>query len=541
MAKNNIVNSCQNVRRVFGPKPRGSFFRVCLNFKTIVFLLLAAVVLFGIAGCAESESAPTTPTDGQPKSGGTLRIGLTPNTYTLDPAFMINTEDYLATQCAYDNLIMRQPDLTLKPMLATSWSPNADLTEWTLKLRPGVKFHHGKEFSAEDVVYTYKRVLDPATGSPGRAAIDFIKDVVQVDDLTVRFVLSEPNSFLPDAMTTVHMRIVPSDIDPATFATHASGTGPFILEEYLPGERTVFKRNDDYWEKGHPYLDEVILFYMPEAEARVEALKTGSIDVYFRVEATSTITLEDSPDVRIAEVASAAYLTIIMDTRVPPFNNKLVRQAIQAATDRDLIRQAALLGKGSIGNDHPIPSNDPAYWQGQEVGKYDPEKARALLEQAGYPDGLDITLHTSSAGQGIVEMAVAFKETAAPAGIRVDIIRDPEDIYWSKIWMVEPFVCSQWNGRQPDEALSISVKGDSPWNEAYFVSERIDELIVSARQEPDAEIRNEMYAEIQRILIDEAPRIIPVFRPTLVGHRQNVHGIQAHPNNWLILTDVWID
>ena len=109
---NNIINSCQNIWKVFRPKPRGSFFRVCLNLKAIGCLLLAVVVLFGIVGCAGSEPAPTSPADGQPKSGGTLRIGLTANTHTLDPALMIHTQDYLATQCAYDNLALRRPDLT---------------------------------------------------------------------------------------------------------------------------------------------------------------------------------------------------------------------------------------------------------------------------------------------------------------------------------------------------------------------------------------------------------------------------------------------
>ena len=225
----------------------------------------------------------------------------------------------------------------------------------------------------------------------------------------------------------------------------------------------------------------------------------------------------------------------------PPFDNKLVRQAFQAATDRQMILDVAQFGLGVIGNDIPIPPTDPNYDATQEIPPYDVEKAKRLLADAGYPDGLDVTLHTSSIGPGMIEMAVAFKESAAPAGIRVTIKRNPEDVYWSSVWMVEPFTCVQWNGRPPDQALSLVYLCGTAWNETSVCIPEMDDLIVRARGERDFAQRKNMYAEVQRILIDDASRIIPVFRPVLVVLRDNVRGVSAHPNNWLYLHEAWLD
>lgn len=301
------------------------------------------------------------------------------------------------------------------------------------------------------------------------------------------------------------------------------------------------KRNPDYWDSPRPYLDELVFFYMSEPETRVEALKDGSVDVVFPLEPTSLRALEGVPGVRVDEKASAAYLNLAMDTRVPPFDNKLVRKAVQLATDREAIRKVANLGRGAIANDHPIPPSDPAYWKDQTITPYDPQKARDLLAQAGHPSGIDLTLHTSTVEPGMTEMAVAFKESAAPAGIRVTIVREPEDAYWARVWMAEPFTTVTWNGREPDEALTVVYMSSAEWNEAYYKDPELDALIIKARRQVDDAERNATYAEIQRKLIDQATRIITVFRPILVGVRTNVMGVEAHPNNWLILSEAWLN
>ncbi|MBI4312168.1 MAG: ABC transporter substrate-binding protein [Chloroflexi bacterium] len=523
-------------------RPRGSFVAFLIPLLLIVSLTACSSASTPTPTAPQAGGALPTPTQQETiKSGGALRVALPANVLGMDPAFSLNTADIISTLQLYDNLVLRQPDGSFRPMLAESWTHNDELTEWTFHLRKGVKFQNGKDFEAEDVVFTFNRLLDPATGSPGRTSVEFIKEVIADDPDTVRFVLKGPNAFVLSGLTIYQARILPANVDVSRLQNESFGTGPFSLVEFRPGERTIMKRNPDYWDSPRPYLDELVFFYMSEPETRVEALKDGSVDVVFPLEPTSLRALEGVPGVRVDEKASAAYLNLAMDTRVPPFDNKLVRKAVQLATDREAIRKVANLGRGAIANDHPIPPSDPAYWKDQTITPYDPQKARDLLAQAGHPSGIDLTLHTSTVEPGMTEMAVAFKESAAPAGIRVTIIREPEDAYWARVWMAEPFTTVTWNGREPDEALTVVYMSSAEWNEAYYKDPELDALIIQARRQVDNAERNATYAEIQRKLIDQATRIITVFRPILVGVRTNVMGVEAHPNNWLILSEAWLN
>ena len=492
----------------------------------------AAIMSWGCGDQADKTAAKSAaPAVTQPKHGGTLRVALVKAHTIFDPHIVNDNPDIQLTRQAYDNLILRDPDdLSLIPMLAETWESNDDLTQFTFQLRSGVKFRHGKEFTAEDVVYSFERLLDPDVGSPIAATLDLVSNVVAVDRRTVRFELDSPNSYLPDLMALYHARIIPSDIDPERLANEEFGTGPFILKEHVAGERIVMVRNTDYWWEGYPYVDEVIFFYVPTSETRAAALKSGAVDVIFDLDASSVSALEAHPETRVSEAASASYLNLAMDMRVEPFDDILVRKALQAATNREAILQAAQFGKGSIAYDHPIPPSDEHFWEGSQkaVPPYDIERAKALLAEAGYPDGLDLTLHTSTSAGTTVEMAVAFKESAAPAGIRVKIQQEPEDQFWNNVWMVKPFITVWWDGRTPDEALSVVYKSDAIWNESRYSNPRVDELIIRARSQADLAHRRESYGEIQRILIDEVPRIIPVFRPIFQGLRHNVRGCEAN-------------
>jgi peptide/nickel transport system substrate-binding protein len=410
-------------------------------------------------------------------------------------------------------------------------------------LRPGVKFRHGKEFEAEDVVYTFNRLLDPDVGSPIAATLDFVTNVAALDERTVAFYLDSPNAYLPDLVTLYHARIIPSDIVSERLATEEFGTGPFILKEHVADERIVMTRNSEYWWEGYPYLDRVVFFYIPDPETRAGALTSGVVDVIHDLVPSSVPALEANPETRVSEAASAAYINLAMDMRVPPFDNILVRKALQAATDREAILRAAQFGKGEIAYDHPITPSDPHFWEGSQeaVAPYDVDRAKALLEEAGYPDGIDLTLHTSTSVATMVEMAVVFKDRAAPAGIRVSIQREPEENYWTDVWMVQPFTTVWWGGRAPDEALSVVYKSDAEWNESRYDNPRVDELIIKARSQADLADRRESYGEIQRILIDEVPRIIPVFGPIFRGLRLNVHDCEANQKSKLLLYRCWLD
>ena len=516
--------------------------------KSMLMVMMGlAVAMLSIAACGGANEATDESTDESGaagldvKRGGILKVTSFGTHTTLDPPFQVTAADIIITMHTYDNLVQIMPDMTLKPMLATSWEPNDDLTSYTFHLRKGVKFHHGKEFKAEDVVSTFNRLLDPELDSPARSSLAVIKEMVILDDHTVRFDLDAPNAFFPESLSLYQGRIVPSDIDPARLALEEFGTGAFMITEHRPGERTVMVRNPDYWDKGLPYLDGITYLTIPEAATRAEALKSGDIDFILGMEDKLALTLEAHPETKVLETASAKYLGLYMNMTVEPFDNVLLRKAIQAATDREAIRQSALLGKGSIANDHPIAPTDPHFASQYAPPDYDIDLARSLLEQAGYPDGIDLTLHTSSAGAAMVEFAVAMKERAAPAGIRINIKEVPEEDFWSKVWLIEPFATMWWNGRPPDEALSVAYLSDAKWNESQYKNPTLDALVKRARGERDLADRQATYAEIQRILIEDAPRIVAVFTPVLNGARTDVQGIEAHPLNWPIFHEGWLD
>jgi peptide/nickel transport system substrate-binding protein len=490
----------------------------------------------------ETEDTEEAMAPGEPKRGGTLTMAMYTEHTTLDPPVVgLSVMDIAITQATYDNLLMIQPDLTVKPELATHWEANDDLTSYTFYLREGVKFHHGKDFKAEDVVSTFARIQDPVLDVPIRTTFEVVTDVVALDDYTVRFDLVGSNSFFPDSLSIYQVRIIPSDIDPERFHTEVIGTGPFMLEEHLPGERTTMVRNPDYWEEGKPYLDELVIVNIPEPATRSNALQNGDIDILYRMESQSAPAIEAHPDTVVLELASPGIRGVDMDIRVPPFDNKLVRKAIQAATDREAIRQAAFLGRGGIAYDHIFPAYDPRYDPQYNPPAYDPELARSLLAQAGYPDGIDLTLHTSTASPGLLELAVALKESAAPAGININVERRPEDIYWDDVWMVEPFTVVSWFGRaNVDQALSIQYHSESSWNAPRYFNDELDMLIERARGET-LEEQLVTYARIQEILVDDVPRLVTTFVPTLWGARNDVRGVTPHPLDWGLIQDAWFD
>ena len=504
-----------------------------------VIALMAASVACSGDGDATSSA---TSADGQPKYGGTLTVTMyTGGSTSFDPPMLLGDITLAATRQFYNTLVSVGHDLSVKPELATSWEPNADLTSYTFNLRQDVTFRNGKEMKAEDVLFSVNRLLDEEIDSPARSTFTVIKNMVALNDYTVRFDLNKANALFPEIFSMYQAKIYPSNIDVARLELEEFGSGPFMLEEYLPNERIVLTRNPDYWDEGKPYLDKIVMLVIQEPATRAEALKNGDVDMIWMLQHQSAASLEAHSDTSVQEIPSASYLNLAMDVRTEPFDNVLVRRAFQAATDRQAILQAALAGKGGIASDHPIPSSDPNFNSECAPPAYDPELAKSLLAEAGYPDGIDQILYTSTAGPGMVEMAVAYKERAAAAGIRIDVQQMPEDAYWAKIWMVEPFVTVYWFGRNPDQALSIVYLSDGSWNESYYNNPTVDELILKARGQADDLGRAKTYGEVQCLLIDEVPRIIPVFQPMLNGVRNDVKGVQVHPRGYLVLVDAWLD
>lgn len=492
----------------------------------------------GSTASAPGASAPAEA--GPPRRGGVLRIAFPGSADRLDPALMSLNEEYNATLAIYNNLVRVDPQLQPRPELASSWQPSDDLKTWVFELRSGVTFHHGKPFTADDVVFTFQRLLDPKTASPARTLLSFVDGVEKTSDHTVVFHLQQPNADLPTILGFVQGRIVPSDRSPEQIAQSPSGTGPFKLKERAIGDHLTLVRNEGYWEAGFPYLDEVRHLTMPESATRVAALSGGTIDVIWQLAPEEMSTLQADPNVLVAQIESGGYQPIVMRSDRPPFQDNRVRLAMKLLADRPQLRQAVLLGQGSLGNDQPIPPINPFY---PDLGQRqrDVARARQLLQDAGFPNGLDLTLYTTPGRPGLVEQAVAFKEMAAAAGIRIAIEKVPNNVYWSDYWMKKDLCISNWNFRPTaDETLSVAYHSQAKWNEGHWANPKLDDLIGNARRERDPARRKQLYGEAARLLMDEGPVVIAFFRPVVSAMRRSVHGLRLHPSTWLDVRATWL-
>ena len=470
-----------------------------------------------------------------PQYGGTLRVGTFADWSTIDPGFAEAGMAINTVANVYDPLLFFNLDGSYRAGLATGCEISADLTSYTFFLREGVKFHHGKDFTAEDVVFSISRHLDEELQTTAfQTWSNVVDQIVVVDDYTVRFDLTIPDGFFLNEFPVYQNHILPSDVDIAKMASGVElyGTGPFMVTEILPNERVSMARNPNYWDEGRPYVDELHLVGIADNLGRVEALKNGDIDIALRLDFSSVAGVNSHDETTALAVASPTVNGMTMDVTKPPFDNKLVRKALQAAADRDKIHQTMMLGLGELAYDHPIPPNDTRYFAADlALPEYDIELAKFLLAEAGYPNGIEVTLHTGEVGPGMIEMAVAYKESAAPAGITVNVQRNPSAQFWSEVFGVEPFTVIWWPGRSnPNRTFTLGYlnASTSPWATHNWETDELNSLILRAKGET-LDQQRETYRRVQEILIDNVPTIYVAFRPKIHGVRNNVRGFGPNP------------
>lgn len=498
----------------------------------------AALGACGIPTGQESEGAAG---EGVPQRGGTLRVAVSDAITTFDPALPTTVADIWVAMSTYEPLVWRKENGEIQPLLATTWDVSDDLLTWTFTLRQGVTFHHGTPFTSEDVVYTFERIRNPSLGSAVARNISFVDRIEAIDPFTVRFFLLRPFVDMLYILASFGMVIVPHDRDDTQLATAAAGTGPFRQGEYLPGEQISLARNPEYWQSGLPYLDNLRFIFMPESVTQSAALTSGTIDALPDVVFDTISSLEKSPDVQVFEVPSGSFEHISMQMQTSPFNDIRVRQALKHCVNRQGMIQAVLQGRGEIGNDQPIGPNS-SFWANIPPATYDVEQARQLLTEAGYPDGLDLTLYTSNAAPGMLELSVAFQEMARAAGVTITIERVPAESYWTEYYMRVPFFTSY--GTTPgslDTLLGLLIHSEGPFNDTGWQDDELDALIEAAQSEPDQNKRKEFYTQIQQRVADEGGYIIPYFRSTVSAIRKNVQDF-VPPHAWDLRFDkVWLE
>jgi len=507
------------------------------RFLKLVSSGVAAGAVAQLVGCRTPERAVTEETPSLTATPSqvlkTLRIVAGESdgpTATMDPALGVDGPDAMRCNLAYDQLVWQDSNFAPQPMLAESWEVNDRGDQWTFYLRQDVKFHDGSRFTANDVLYTFRRVLDPETGSAGAALLSGVDPdgIEALDDYTVRFNLPDPIVAFPLSISSRFTWIVKEGMTSEELRANGIGTGPFRVEEFVPGEeRSLWTKHEDYWMSGLPMVDAVEMRSIDEPAARIAALERGLVDIIEDVSMTRVEDLEANPDINVVSVRTPYYFHMAMQCDTPPFDDNRVRLALKYCQDREQFLDVMLGGYGSVANDCPV-APWVEYGIDEPPREQDIPKARQLLEDAGYGDGLDLELHTSTTMDEYPVMAALFKEMAAEAGVNITIKSRPAEGYWSEVWMQEPFVCSSWAGRNADEALTVKYLSTAEWNDTSYRNEDFDQLIRRARETVDYEERKALYRQAQKIIIDDGGDLIPVFRDALTATGPNVEGWAPH-------------
>jgi peptide/nickel transport system substrate-binding protein len=453
---------------------------------------------------------------------------------SMDPADMESGDDAYHIFAVYNRLVDVDDNYNVIPELATEWSASADNLTWTFKLRKGVKFHSGKDFTAKDVVYTFKRMLDPALGSGARAVLEFLDPdgIKAVDDYTVTFTTKKPVVQLPVLISNKFGNIVADGAKHDDLRLHEDGTGPFMQDQFTPNAPVrILKKNPSYWDAGKPKADCLKITVAQEAVAAVSAIKAGQVDLMLNVDPSVIPALKDDPNVTLLQTGASNSMTIAMWVDTPPFDNVKVREAMKAVVDRQGMVNTVLLGFGEVGADNPVPLGSAASFT-KDAPKQDYDLAKKLLAEAGHPDGIKFDLYTAEGVPGMVRMAQVYAEMAKPAGIDVNVIVTPADSFWDNVWLKKSIVTSAWSMRPPGEGLAVAYTQNAKWPETHWKRPDYDDMLLKANTTADEGERNKTFQQVGKLMTDEGGEIIPMFVHQVLALRKGCTGYTPRAQNF---------
>ena len=497
--------------------------------------------LFGSPGAL----AQGKPSGNTPRRGGTLRISVDQAASVIHPLRTRVNPEHMVAELCYSNLTTLTTSMAPLPDLALSWTANADFTEWTFKLRPGVKFSDGSPCTAKDVAATYVAILDPKVASPARSIVSMIKEPVAVDDETVLFRLNTAYADLPATVAVFGTRIIPASIatgDLAKLSRESVGAGPFKLVSYEPDRLIVLERNPHYFMPDQPYLDRIEIRVYPDSSAETSALLAGDNDLMAITAQSEFGRLKNVRGVDAMQVPSGQFLNVNMGCDSKPFSDLRVRKALSLCVDREALVGFVALDAGKPGDDVPVNSIY-RYFKKMPAKKVDIAEAKKLLAEAGYPNGIDLTLIASDNPGTRTQLAVAIREMAKPAGFRITVQTMPHAAYLDQVWKKGSFYIGFYNTQQTvDGVFTLLYTSDAAWNETRWNNKDFDALVKQGRHTNDDAKRTEIYGKAQDMMYAEIPSIIPLFFDLLGGKRSYVKGYALHPRGHIFRFEkVWLD
>ena len=454
----------------------------------------------------------------------TLRIAwLTPA--TLDPRSASGDSEIAILNALYDYLIETDAAANLVPRLASSWDLSDDGLTYTLQIREDATWHDGSAVTVDDVLWTVQWHRD--SESTVASLLTSVESIAAGDGNTVVITLGESNPDFLYNLTDNKFVILKSGAE--NIGEAFNGSGPFRLEELIPGDRAILSANADYW-GGAPSIGGLEFIFFDDQQAGIAAVQGGTADGILRLDNSSFLGFGADVNFNTSDIPTSGHHLARLRADRAPGDDVRVRQAFKLATDRDAIWERVQLGFGAVGKDSPIgPAFGQYFLAEADVPARDPAAAAALLAEAGYPDGLDMTLHVPNSGTW-PDLAIAFAAQWEEAGIRVEIQLEDENSYWVEDWMQVDLGVTGWGARPiPQLYLDLAYHSEAPWNESHYSDARVDELIELARSSLDQAERTAAYKEIQQILLDSGPVVVPYFFAQFMVLASHVSGVALHP------------
>lgn len=490
--------------------------------KYTLTLLLALFLCFGLVGTVVASS-------------DTLVIGSGGEAVGLDPRLDTDVPSFERINVILEPLATISLEMEVVPRLATGWEFSDDSLTITFHLREGVYWHDGEPFTAEDVKYTYEWILDGDNAAPNRGLYTDIVEIEIETDHLVHFHLSNPNVFLLNNIA--RMNIVPAHVgDDDTFRTAPVGTGPYMFDFWRRDDEMRLKANPNYW-GGEPIMPFVSFRAIPENATKLLALEAGDIDTFQGgIVSRELPRLEEDPNIIVERTPGTGYSYLGFNTKVGPLAEKEVRQAISMIINREAIVQRVLNGVGEPGVS-PIPPNLP--WFTDEVIdlSYNPEKAKAMLEEAGVTD-LKLRLYTNE-NPDRMRIAEIMQFEAQQLGIDIEVNIEEWGAYLNRIQFTEDYdiFILGWGGQlDPDRATIRQFSTDGGSNYTFFSHERLDYLLHKGRTvDPATQESLDIYKEAQQIIVEYAPYGFINYTEEVLLRHPNVQNVSVHPysaNTW---------
>jgi peptide/nickel transport system substrate-binding protein len=484
-----------------------------------------------LAACGGSGSGgsttPTTAPNVAKKRGGNLKVGLAggSGSDTLDPHQGLTYLDTARAQSLYQPLVQLNTKAQNTYVLAESIQPGKSTSEWIIKLRSGVTFHNGKPLTADDVIYTFRRIKGgPYSGADSLGPMD-LPNLKALDKLTVKVPFTSPyGSFLDQLAYWYYLYIVPDGFDPKK--QKPNGTGAFKYESFTAGQRSVFTKNPNYWKSGLPYLDSVTIIDFSDNIALQDALTTGVIEGAGAFDGPQLASLATTKGIKAIASHTGAITPFTMRVDQPPFNDVNVRQAMRYLVDRPQLIDSALDGYGTVGNDvfSPYdPNFDHSLTREQDI-----PHAKKLLQQAGH-DNLTVTLTTSPVATGTVAMATVLAQQAKAAGVTIKIQNvDPGTFFGANKYLQWTFSQDFYNYSPYLAQVAQSMLKTSPFNETHTNNSTLNSLYKQANATTDATERKKIEQEMMQFDFNEGGYIIPAYIDALDAYSDKVTGYSAN-------------